>query len=200
MNHINNNLSFYQFGPVLAKYKLDDNFIKNLLIKGEKANIDMSRSLAGHINDEKGYSIDDINWFLKETKDIFINYLEYLKKHSLKNSNVKTISLKNLWINFMRKGEFNPVHNHNGDISFVIYTDVPIDLVEEHDNFKGIGSGPGTINFIYGECSDSYKSEYHMLPKTGDMFIFPASLRHYVPPFKSECVRSSVSGNFVFEY
>ena len=100
----------------------------------------------------------------------------------------------------MKKGEFNPIHHHTGDISFVIYTEVPNELIIENKNFKGIGSGPGTINFLHGEMSKSYKTEYNMLPSTGDMFIFPASLRHYVPPFKSECVRSSVSGNFKFEY
>ena len=33
------------------------------------------------------------------------------------------------------------------------------------------------------------------LPKTGDIFIFPASLKHYVYPFKSKVTRISVSGN-----
>ena len=204
MNQINKinkiSFSFYQFGPILAKYKLNDEFINTLLTKGTKSNIDISTKLAGHIDNEKEFSKQDIDWFLNETQEIFLNYIEYLKINSLKNSNVKTVSLKKLWINFMKKGEFNPVHHHTGDISFVIYTEVPNELKIENKNFKGIGSGPGTINFLYGEMSNSYKTEYNMLPTTGDMFIFPASLRHYVPPFKSDCVRSSVSGNFKFEY
>ena len=32
-------------------------------------------------------------------------------------------------------------------------------------------------------------------PEEGDMFIFPAWLKHWVSPFKSDCVRISVSGN-----
>ena len=32
-------------------------------------------------------------------------------------------------------------------------------------------------------------------PETRDMFIFPAWLKHYVSPFKSDCTRISVSGN-----
>ena len=204
MNQINKikkiNFSFYQFGPILAKYKLDEKFITTLLTKGTKSNIDISSKLAGHIDNEKEFSKQDLDWFLNETQEIFLNYIEYLKANSLKNPNVKEVSLKKLWINFMKKGEFNPIHHHTGDISFVIYTEVPNELTIENKNFKGIGSGPGTINFIHGEMSKSYKTEYNMLPSTGDMFIFPASLRHYVPPFKSECVRSSVSGNFKFEY
>ena len=204
MNQINKinkiEFSFYQFGPILVKYKLNNEFINTLLTKGTKSNIDISSKLAGHIDNEKEFSKQDIEWFLNETQEIFLNYVEYLKKNSLKNSNVKTVSLKKLWINFMKKGEFNPIHHHTGDISFVIYTEVPDELKIENKNFKGIGSGPGTINFLHGEMSNSYKTEYNMLPSTGDMFIFPASLRHYVPPFKSDCVRSSVSGNFKFEY
>ena len=32
-------------------------------------------------------------------------------------------------------------------------------------------------------------------PKVGDMFIFPAWLKHWGRPFSSDCVRVSVSGN-----
>ena len=32
-------------------------------------------------------------------------------------------------------------------------------------------------------------------PEEGDMFVFPAWLKHWVSPFKSDCVRISVSGN-----
>ena len=32
-------------------------------------------------------------------------------------------------------------------------------------------------------------------PEEGDMFIFPAWLKHWVSPFHSDCVRVSVSGN-----
>ena len=34
-----------------------------------------------------------------------------------------------------------------------------------------------------------------MFPEVGDMFIFPAALKHWVIPFKSDVVRVSVSGN-----
>ena len=34
---------------------------------------------------------------------------------------------------------------------------------------------------------------------TGDLYIFPASLKHYVFPFKSPVTRVSVSGNIMFD-
>jgi hypothetical protein len=39
----------------------------------------------------------------------------------------------------------------------------------------------------------------HQLPKTGDMYIFPATLKHWVFPFKSLVTRVSVSGNILFD-
>ena len=33
------------------------------------------------------------------------------------------------------------------------------------------------------------------MPEENDMFIFPAWLKHYVAPYKSNCTRISVSGN-----
>ena len=105
------------------------------------------------------------------------------------------MNLDKLWINFMKKGEFNPVHDHSGNISFVIYTSVPNEILMENKDFKGKGSGPGCISFFHGENSENYRSEYHFLPKRGYMFIFPAWLKHWVCPFQSDCVRISVSGN-----
>ena len=32
---------------------------------------------------------------------------------------------------FYEKGEFNPIHSHSGDISFVIYISVPHEIVNE---------------------------------------------------------------------
>ena len=34
-------------------------------------------------------------------------------------------------------------------------------------------------------------------PEPGDMYIFPAYLKHWVYPYKSDCVRVSVSGNVI---
>ena len=53
----------------------------------------------------------------------------------------------------------------------------------------------GGLTFIYGEGPRSYISHHSFVPEEGDMFIFPATLKHWVFPFKSDCVRISVSGN-----
>ena len=57
-------------------------------------------------------------------------------------------------------------------------------------------SGPGGIQFIYGEGGgrDSVNFVSHF-PKEKEIFVFPAWLKHWVCPFKSDCTRISVSGN-----
>ena len=101
----------------------------------------------------------------------------------------------------MVKNEFNPPHAHEADLSFVLYTQVPKDLIEENKKFICIdlpkgkigGAGPGGIEFIssgQGLCAHSF------FPEVGDLFIFPADLLHWVYPFReSEGERISVSGN-----
>lgn len=201
MNRTNLSLNYYQFGPIIAAYLLPDSIISELRVRGKQTNLDHRHSLAGHIEKENAFSKEDKEWFINNTSNIFQVYLDLLiDKCITKDKKPQSLQLSNLWINFMKNGDFNPPHNHDGDISFVIYTSVPNELKEENDAFKGRSAGPGTIEFLYGESNKSYRTAYSFLPKTGDMFLFPASLRHFVSPFKSDITRESVSGNIYFTY
>ncbi len=198
MNHIQNSslkLDFFQFGPIICHYKLEEQFVDDLTYKGKKSNIDFKENLAGHIQDEKLFSEKDTKWFLNKTQDIFLSYIDTLHKRYSINKIPKSLEIQKLWINFMKDGEYNPPHHHKGDISFVIYTEVPNEIIEENNSFKGVGTGPGCIEFLYGEVCDAYRSNFSFVPQKGNMFIFPAKLRHYVAPFKSKVIRTSISGN-----
>ncbi len=198
MQKIDSNFKFYHFGPIIAHQKLKNDFLNQLKIKGNKAIIDYRKDLAGHLDNEKAFSKDDKEWFINETKEIFFEYVQVLIQNSFssnKANHIKSMNLDNLWVNHMKHGEFNPIHIHGGDISFVIYTSVPKEIENENNSFKGTGSGPGCISFYYGEHSESFKSTYDFFPQEGDIFIFPAFLRHSVPPFKSKVTRVSISGN-----
>ena len=190
----------FQFGPLICKYQLDKNFILSLNERGENSKIDHKSMLAGHINNEFLYSKEDQEWFMKEIDYVFFDYIQKLKKISLNPKfNIKSVMLRSLWINFMKNGEYNPPHDHTGNISFVIYTSVPKEIINENLKFEGKGAGPGCITFLYGEKSIMYKTIFSFIPKEGDMFLFPASLRHFVAPFKSDVKRVSISGNIDLE-
>ena len=42
------------------------------------------------------------------------------------------IELISTWVNYMTKFESNPMHTHDEDLSFVLFTEVPKDLREEY--------------------------------------------------------------------
>ncbi len=100
-----------------------------------------------------------------------------------------------MWCNFQRQYEFNPPHDHDGKLSFVIYLSIPDKLKKENKEYKGKSCGPGGIQFIYGEGPRDAVTYASFFPEEGDMFIFPAWLKHWVSPYQSDCVRVSVSGN-----
>ena len=108
-----------------------------------------------------------------------------------------TYYLEKLWINYHGPNEFNPPHSHGGALSFVIFLKVPMKLRVENQNYKGLSAGPGGITFIYGDVEDRCISNHSVFPEEGDMYIFPAWLKHWVYPFKTDCTRISVSGNVI---
>ena len=71
---------------------------------------------------------------------------------------------------------------------------IPIYKIED---FKGTGLGPGTITFFYGEDQKGIVTAHGVRPTESDLWIFPASLRHMVPPFRSDVTRISISGNLI---
>ena len=47
------------------------------------------------------------------------------------------------------------------------------------------------------DVEDRCISNHSVFPEEGDMYIFPAWLKHWVYPFKTDCTRISVSGNVI---
>jgi len=112
------------------------------------------------------------------------------------NTRQGTVALDSLWINFSQKHDFNPPHNHTGKLSFVIFCQVPKEIfkVQADSNTQRAGE----IHFTYGEpISPLMGNDYPVKPYENLMFIFPASLRHFVPAYWVDAERISVSGNFI---
>jgi len=187
------------FGPFLFQSKIDQHLVNFLLDEGLKASKSHNKELAGHLKTQFLYPSKIQEKFYSE---FFSSYLSaYRQAHSeynrfANNFNVE-IAYDDLWINFMKSGEFNPPHTHASDISFVLFLDVPNEIHKEAEKFEGVGSPPGSIMFHYGETSRPKwaSNEFGMIPRTGDLFIFPALLKHWVAPFHANATRISVSGN-----
>ncbi len=200
------NLKYLQFGPVLAGTNVGTALTKELLDRGAKTTKSNVHDLAGHIQKENEFAIPDYVWFVENFKDFFIPYFKKIQTsqdphYYYGRKPFNRVLLNKLWINYMKCNEFNPPHTHSGDFSFVLYLDVPKVIEEEIRNFKGTGLGPGTISFYHGEDQKGIINAHGIRPLDGDIWMFPATLKHMVPPFRSDVTRISVSGNiFITDY
>ena len=179
------------------KTKLPDYIIKKLKAEGKKAKESYNKALAGHLDNQFLYPNNVQQWFYQEIHPIIIAYRNgHCKFHGIKDINVE-FSADDLWVNYMKAGDFNPIHTHSGDYSFVLFLDVPKQLKKEQENFKGTSNPPGTLMFEYTQQARPRwaTTGTTITPETGDLYIFPALLQHWVAPFKSKITRISVSGN-----
>lgn len=189
--------TYMNWGPFVLKTKLPDYIIKELLIQGKKAKQSYNKSLAGHLKDQFLYPINVQNWFYKEITPILQAYREgHCKYHGVENLNVE-LSFDDLWVNYMKAGDFNPMHTHGGEYSFVIFLQVPDKLKQEMKDFEGTSVKPGMLMFEFTQQAKPRWSTTGsaIAPETGDFYMFPALLQHWVAPFKSKIERISVSGN-----
>jgi len=190
------------FGPLLVKTTVDQSLINVLLEEGNKTDLDMRPFLAGVLDKELRYTDQQLETIVPLIGPYIEQYIEQLKLCSHHSIDYCDIDFETIWINYQYPGNYNPLHSHNRDISFVIYCDIPEAISQEEAINKA--PRPGAISFYDGTTS-SYGDKVNkflepirqvdILPKTGDMFIFPAYLNHCVQAFKSDVVRISVSGN-----
>lgn len=173
-------------------------------------NDDCNNHLAGNIEIEKDISsyITVLEPFLVQEiqKSKFLpNYIErsVLKKYNIKNTNTPNLSieLESLWVNFQKKHEFNPIHDHSGVLSFVIFIQVPFNMEEQINLSPGAKSNcqvAGKLCFIKNGF-DQPKYVDYPIDRSFEKkcFIFPANLLHLVYPFYGiDLPRITISGNF----
>ena len=111
--------------------------------------------------------------------------------------------MPSLWVNFQSKYEFNPLHHHSDDISFVIWKTIPFDLNDEmnRDSVKNSGAPlASTFQFYYNTVLGGIQSHTIYTDKSydGKMIMFPSELNHCVNPFyTSDNYRISIAGNLL---
>ena len=139
-----------------------------------------------------------VNHWIKNYGDsIFSNQIKILPWTS---SNMQTY-LNDWWVNFQHEGDYNPIHNHGGLFSFVIWMKIPTDWKDQKKLSRSINSTSKTVSnfqFLYVDYLGKINTHtYFMSPEMeGTMLFFPANLKHTVYPFydcKKE--RISISGN-----
>lgn len=146
--------------------------------------------LAGYIEDEFELS--------SQQDQSLVDYLNLL----VDQIEPTDVDLDSIWVNFQKKGEFNPPHGHSGAYSFVIWYDIPFTLEAEEKAVEGFNWNPqisGQFYFVFAE-NDEVCFHYPGVDNkwNGHIAVFPSSLMHGVHPFRSsDGIRTTVAGNLV---
>ena len=185
------------WGPCVAKMKITDSFY-DLLVKEAEASkgeeLSYQHRLAGVIKKEyKFRNLEVLTPYMGDLVRLYDGIWD--KWRNADKPSVNKYLIKSMWVNYQGPGEFNPPHDHSDELSFVIYLKVPPEIKKENSDFKGKSAGPGGISFLYGEGDRQAITYQSHFPEEKQIFIFPAWLKHFVLPFKSNVERVSVSGN-----
>ena len=100
------------------------------------------------------------------------------------------------WINFQKKYEFIPNHQHDGVYSYALWVKIPYEYEDEKK--YGEGGHASTFEFSYTDALGKIRHWRIELGKKdeGTVVFFPAKLCHCVYPFYStNKTRISISGN-----
>ena len=188
------------FGPSIGKTKISKKFSDKLNnefdIKSNSKKIDYSSKLASQIKNELKIS----NNFIKKNleKELIQNINKFLSNDKIKN--IKKIRILNLWVVRQFKGEYNPIHYHEGDLSGVGYLKLPKGMTNNKMVKNKKLKTNGTIDFINGQKGFLSKSIYNVVPKIRDLLIFPNYLMHTAYPFNIDGERRSFSFNVKIIY
>ena len=202
----------FPFGPPIYIGKVGENVLQELDARieetGGKPEFDASGQLAGRI--KKQTHLDDV---ISDT--VKVQILNHCSTFYEKTAGVKipleSIHLDSIWSNIQEAREYNPIHQHTGNFSFVIYTrndleDLSAEEIQdnEYDNkivdYENQKPLAGLIELFYGEGNWMNWTSYQHIPKRGDILIFPSWLRHTVyAHYEAGKIRISVAGNVSFK-
>ena len=193
------------------------NWAKDVVYKSKQANDLLGDKLVGHISEE--YTIDSNTPNFREY-ELYLEscafsstFDDYWTKNIILSEN-RNLKIASSWINFQKKHDFNPLHVHNGLMSWVIFIKIPYNLNDElkvyspfdplYENNKNPNKKlTSKFCFMYpnhqrggiGTTTLNVDKSYE-----GKIILFPADLAHAVYPFyTSDDYRITISGNLIFD-
>ena len=161
----------------------------------------MNPNLAGQITKE---------YVITKSRQLLDPYLEEMGRSYQKewnyypkeNPNDNKLTVESVWVNMQKKLEVNPLHNHDGTLSFVAWLHVPFKLEDERnmENCKNSRTVElsSTFQFVYTTTLGKIVNMPLFVESgwEGKIIMFPSELLHMVYPFQtSDDYRISIAGN-----
>ena len=144
-------------------------------------------------------------WFFKHTLCPLIKV--YGNQFEDIGNNIPTIHLhpyvlRRWWVNYQKQHDFNPIHDHGGIYSFVIWLKIPVEFDDQ--NKDNITNSPlrSAFQIHYQNILGEHDMFNYELGKEyeGTMLFFPSKLQHEVFPFYNcDEDRISISGNICID-
>ena len=107
---------------------------------------------------------------------------------------VQTV-FRDAWIVLSRAGDYNPVHKHSAQLSGIIYVKVPPQVADP-------ATMDGKLHFLFGQHQESnldLLGDRLIIPREGDLYLFPSWMQHVVYPFQGPGERISFAFNLLAE-
>jgi len=197
--------NFYLPNIPIYQTKLPDECIQRLWGYVKKAKENFNHDLAGNISESLLLVDEDdhfMNYVVGPIANLYVNHansVTWVQKNHTHDS--KSLILNRFWVNFQNKHEFNPIHNHGGIVSFVVWMKIPTNHKDQHalpicanSNAPSASDFQFTYSDMLGGHQD-YRIKMDQ-SKEGWIVVFPAQLRHQVYPFyQCDEQRVSISGN-----
>ena len=165
----------------LLSIEFTDEWLAHLREQSEtKRGEDRSDLLAGECSYQPEW-LDQKEWIEHLCREYLKTFRPNLKEYQL--------DIFASWLVFQKGDNFNPIHNHSGDISGVFYLDCPEDVINKdwvHGNSKQAG-----LDIL---CNDG--EIFHVRPIPGTGVLFPSLTNHCAYPYKSKSDVTRLSASF----
>ena len=193
----------------MSTFEVPDEIFKELkekIYQGKEKKFKNNDNLVGHIKEEYKLEITESlqNYIVSSSMNgVFGNWQKDYFKFNTHN---RPIVLDDLWVNFQKKYEFNPLHNYSGFGSFIIFVQIPYDLKEEESYYSDLEKDEPIYTSKLTFLHHLYNGELFNRPINVDksfcqkMIMFSSKQLHSVYPFyTSDDYRITISGNLKFD-
>jgi len=177
-------------------FKVYNELLNSLNISDVDSKKPHNFSLAGNIEKElevTGLIPDSFHQYLAFLAN---NYYNYFPLEKIKNN--KKFEFMKSWLNYQKKHEFNPLHFHEGSLSYVVWIKIPYNLIDEFNLPNNLNSNlprNSLFEFVVDNIQHTINVNANM---EGEIIIFDSKYHHQVYPFyTSDEYRISLAGNLL---
>ena len=203
----------FKYNPVYPpvsgwlEVELDKPVVKWLWERVDEAKVSVKDKLAGNISESLDLEDKDnflLSNVLLDCANAYADAFKFSRKKPNTLSSSNQLVVNGFWVNFQKKHEFNPMHDHGGLYSFVIWMKIPTSSQEQHNIQKCKNSAnPAASDFqlMYNDITGSQRGYTIEMDQSMNvnMLLFPSTMLHQVYPFYDcEDERVSISGNLYY--